>query len=437
MFLSADKYTFILTECVNLKMPRWTGREVVDMKVIRERLADLLQDAPPFPEVVGDRKIIRFLRGHDHNIDKICDLYGKFLRWRKEAKVDEIRNSIVEGGLDHPLRFPKGELIMHLIPSLAIAPDALDNLGCPIVVDQYKFHPHEVLNQITIPEYVLFVTHALEYRQCILEQMSEERERAYLASLSDEERARVDHPDCTDPPYGVITQTCVIRDLDGVGFEHLSVKGREIIQAVVSLASDNYPEMMRKTFMINVPWVFNTVWYFIKGNLSCLYIYLSRIFMSYTISMLGLLAAKTVSKITLYGGTFIDEIAKEIPHANLPSLVGGSYVGYQNYVSFPFDRSYFNPATVLASSSSSASAVTVATVGKEEEAKLESISLDDKSTAVPTSSSSTDITPKIAEEFKDKPAAGVAAIVAQQQPGGGGGVGVEDISLISLTTVGH
>jgi len=236
------------------------------MKTVRERLADLLRDAPPFPEVVGDRKLIRYLRGHDHNIEKVVELYGKFLRWRKEAKVDQIRTNIVEGGVDHPLKFPKGELIMHLIPCLVIAPDATDNTGSPIVVDQYKFHPHEVLSQITIPEYVEFVTHAFEYRQLILEQLSEERERAYLSSLSEEERMRIDSPDCKDPPYGVIVQTCVIRDLDGVGFEHLSNKGREIIQAVVTLASDNYPEMMRKTFMINVPWVFNTVWFFIKGK---------------------------------------------------------------------------------------------------------------------------------------------------------------------------
>lgn len=388
------------------------------MKVIRERLADLLKDAPPFPEVVGDRKIIRFLRGHDHNIDKICDLYGKFLMWRKEAKVDEIRNNIVEGGLDHPLKFPKGELIMHLIPSLAIAPDALDNLGCPIVVDQYKFHPHEVLNQITIPEYVVFVTHALEYRQLILEQLSEERERAYLNSLSDAERTRIEHPDCNDPPYGVITQTCVIRDLDGVGFEHLSVKGREIIQAVVALASDNYPEMMRKTFMINVPWVFNTVWYFIKG----------------------LLAAKTVSKITLYGGAYINEIAKEIPRASLPSLVGGPYVGYQNYVSFPFDRQYLCCDGKAASSASSAAASSGVKEVDESEVKFELISLaDDSKAAVSTSLSSADMTPTISDETKKE------AEISQQPPSiplqqlqpRGGGVEVQDISLISLTTVGH
>jgi hypothetical protein len=78
--------------------------------------------------------------------------------------------------------------------------------------------------------------------------------------------------------------------VDGVGFEHLSAKGQEIIRAVIALASDNYPgrlmtfkpsvclnqfsdlhfslELMRKAFMVNTPWIFNTVWFFIKGLLA-------------------------------------------------------------------------------------------------------------------------------------------------------------------------
>ena len=36
--------------------------------------------------------------------------------------------------------------------------------------------------------------------------------------------------------YGVLVNTCVIRDLGAVGFEHVGAKGQEIIQAVISLA---------------------------------------------------------------------------------------------------------------------------------------------------------------------------------------------------------
>ena len=52
-------------------MPRWSTSEQHQIDEVRKRLKDAgLLDRPAFPEVVGDRKIVRFLRGHDHNIDK-------------------------------------------------------------------------------------------------------------------------------------------------------------------------------------------------------------------------------------------------------------------------------------------------------------------------------------------------------------------------------
>lgn len=194
-------------------MPRWSLEEHKEIEVVRERLADLIAASPPFPEVVGDRKIIRFLRGHDHNIEKVCELYGKFLRWRRDCGIDEIRRDIVERGMDHPTKFPKGDLIQALIPGLVIAPDAQDNMGCPIVVDQYNFSPGELLSKLTIQEYITYATYSLEFRQLVLEQISEEREQEFLTALDDEERARLDFKDSSDPPYGVIAQSCVIRDL--------------------------------------------------------------------------------------------------------------------------------------------------------------------------------------------------------------------------------
>jgi CRAL/TRIO domain len=172
-----------------------------------------------------------------------------------------------------------------------------------------------VLSQVSIPEYIRFVIHSLEYKTLVIEQLSEVRERAALAlyrknqmdkqgqgqgldgvdvkggdkgtekeigkgagvgngsgeviatgtKRSIEEVEEDDEEvDASAVPYGVLLYTCVIRDLSGVGFEHVGAKGQEIIQAVIGVASANYPELMRKCFMINAPWVFNALWYFIK-----------------------------------------------------------------------------------------------------------------------------------------------------------------------------
>ena len=85
---------------------------------MRARLGALLLDRPQFPDVVGDRKLLRFLRGHDHNVDKVCEMVTNYLKWRDDNSIDEIREKILRGGVTHPAKFPKGELILHMVPQV-------------------------------------------------------------------------------------------------------------------------------------------------------------------------------------------------------------------------------------------------------------------------------------------------------------------------------
>jgi hypothetical protein len=102
-------------------MPRWSLEEQRHIAAVRDRLQDLLTASPQYPEVVGDRKIVRFLRGHSYDVEKVVGMMSNFLKWRKEKGVDQIRMNVVEGGADHPLRFPKGELILSLIPQVSLS----------------------------------------------------------------------------------------------------------------------------------------------------------------------------------------------------------------------------------------------------------------------------------------------------------------------------
>ena len=61
--------------------------------------------------ISSDRKILRFLRGHAYNVDKVCELMTKFLEWRDKNGVDAIRERIVRGGLNHPKLFPNGDKV--------------------------------------------------------------------------------------------------------------------------------------------------------------------------------------------------------------------------------------------------------------------------------------------------------------------------------------
>jgi hypothetical protein len=192
-------------------MTRWTAQEHEALDTLKSRLKDQLAASPQYPEVVGERKMIRFLRGHGHDVEKVCGMMANFLQWRIDKNVNEIRKDIVERGCDHPLRFPKGEIILKLIPQLVVLPEALDKMGSPICVEQYNFVPSEVFKHINIDDYILFVMYSLEYRSLVVEQLSERRESAFLAKLTPEEREEMEKPGAV--PYGVLVNTCVLRDL--------------------------------------------------------------------------------------------------------------------------------------------------------------------------------------------------------------------------------
>jgi len=318
-------------------MPQYSKKDRDGVAELRKNCADLLNEAPAFPECVGTRKLIRFLVGHEYNIPKATEMVRKYLEWRRVNGVDQIRQNIIFGGMDHPTKFPMAEIILKLMPCLAISHEACDKTGAPICVDQYNFDPSEVLEKIGVQNYYKFFIHVLEFRSIILEQLSEARDRAYLAGLPDDEsRALAEYipPYVEDgsgnlvpvqaeaQPWGTILGTLVVRDLSGIGFRHLGSTGQEIIKMMVSVSSDNYPEMLRKCLIVNSPWIFTSVWYLIKGWV----------------------AAKTAAKVSLVGGSFMELLREEIVEENIPVMLGGTCAVNSSlvYEPYAFDLAYFD-----------------------------------------------------------------------------------------------
>ena len=148
---------------------------------------------------------------------------------------------------------------------------------------------------VSIDEYIIFLIYTLEYRSMILEQLSEEMEREYLRTHPD--------PSTREDGYGVILKSCCIRDLKGLGMSHLSSNAKVILQKALQLATPNYQEMLGKSHMINVPWVFNALWQFITYQ--------------------GLLEPSTLRKISMNGTDYLGKIQSEIPLTSIPVAVGG------------------------------------------------------------------------------------------------------------------
>lgn len=126
-------------------------------------------------------------------------------------------------------------------------------------MELYGFNPRELLKQVTEQEFVTFLIHALEYRAIVMEQLSEEKERLYLQ----------EHLNPTDriDGYGVIELFYSIRDVKNVGLQSITPETRTILGNAITIGEKNYAEYLGKNQITNVPWVFNTIWYFIKGFL--------------------------------------------------------------------------------------------------------------------------------------------------------------------------
>jgi hypothetical protein len=119
---------------------RWSIRETELLAQVREALATEIAAAGQFAEVIGDRGIIRFIRGHGE-LDKIITMYGNYLKWRKESGADVIRERIREENLNKPALFPNGEGFLEMSEQIIVAADATDLEGNLITFETFDFSP--------------------------------------------------------------------------------------------------------------------------------------------------------------------------------------------------------------------------------------------------------------------------------------------------------
>jgi len=149
--------------------------------------------------------------------------YIDFLKWRKANNVDNIRQEILYGGINSPLLFPYGKRILDLAPQIVLSAHARDKLGQPMAMEMYSFSPASLFKQVTLKEYMTFLTYALEYRALVMEQLSHEAEQQYLQT----------HPEIHQRKdgYGVVLLNFTIRDLNGPSRIHYSLSQLHLLFA--------------------------------------------------------------------------------------------------------------------------------------------------------------------------------------------------------------
>lgn len=108
-------------------------------------------------------------------------------------------------------------------------------------------------------------------------------------------------PACSQSTGHPVETFCTIMNLYNVSLTSF-YKVKDYVMAAASVGQNRYPETMGKFYIINAPWAFSAVWSVIKPWLD----------------------EVTVKKIVILGGSYQDELIKQIGKENLPKELGGS-----------------------------------------------------------------------------------------------------------------
>jgi len=275
---------------------------------------------PKTPDLVGDRRLLRFLRSCSGDADAASIKYLKSLEWRRANEVDKIRENILYTGL-FPRQFPHGAKIIDLLGQITIAPHARDKSGNPISMERFNFCPSEALKLVAKEEFMIFFIYCLEYKTLVLEQLSDEAEKEKMRMCHEqqcegEKEGPVGLEENEDivsnsssatmyECYGTVLASFYLRDFEGFSLDHVSGDGQKLVQWALEISQPNYPELLHKSHMIRVPWVFNVLWIFVRPFLD----------------------HRTAAKVHLHGYNFLETISDEIDLENIPEELGGGFSG--------------------------------------------------------------------------------------------------------------
>lgn len=210
--------------------------EEAPLQAMKEALAEELATEPwcSFPELVGDIRLLRFLRGHGE-ATAAATAYKAHLAWRKDFGVDAIRQAVVDKqmGLNWA-HYPRGEEVSRFFPMQidgGVSRDGhivqLDNTGL--------IQPEGILGEggVGIDVFNHAFIHMLEVRN----KLQDDRSRA----------------------EGRMIQVIQVRDMEQVGMGMLSSGNMAMAKQVVKLSQDNYPESMSKIIFVNTGSVFQAI----------------------------------------------------------------------------------------------------------------------------------------------------------------------------------
>eukprot|EP00158_Paraphelidium_tribonemae_P001069 Partr_v1_DN23937_c0_g1_i1_m48867 putative SEC14 cytosolic factor len=218
-------------------------------------------------EIHDDHYLLRFLRARKFDVGRTLEMWEKCEKWRVDNKVDEIYATF---------KFDEEAEVQKLYPRFY---HKTDLQGRPLYI--------EVLSDVDLDKLFKITT----------------RERMQKFFIFEYERLiRLRLPACSEAAGKHIGTSFTILDLKNCGVMQ-ALKIKDLLQLVIEIGQNYYPETMGGTFIINAPWLFDTVWNLLK-------MWMDEV---------------TTKKIQIFksGKAYTNDLFQLVDPANVPATLGG------------------------------------------------------------------------------------------------------------------
>mmetsp|Transcript_16320 Transcript_16320/g.24516 ORF Transcript_16320/g.24516 Transcript_16320/m.24516 type:complete len:554 (+) Transcript_16320:69-1730(+) len=275
--------------------PKWIKKERDFLQRIRTELSEEFSRVPIlYEDAYGDRKLLRFFR-QTKNADKALVLIRKYLTWRKESQVDQVRQKL-EDDYNRPTNnvcrnWPHGNFLLDRMSILPCSTELFDKKGNALCVEQYGLLPADQLRDITPEMYLEWQLFCLEYKSIQLERIAIEREKTKFAQKSNLTQG-----------WGEIARLCTIFDMKGLTFSHMLIPaGFGLVKKLVPMVQHYYPWLQDTTHLVHTSTPVYSFWYLLKP----------------------LLPSHTQRKIFIYSNGATASLSENIHLDSLPTILGG------------------------------------------------------------------------------------------------------------------